>query len=104
VLDSVSPSSNVGVAAVTSSGFLYEIGGGPTPSTGGFTSEVCRPGLAGCTMPAPPELRPWNALVSGSILTPRYLPAAAIESAFIFVAGGASDVAAAVSSVERTIR
>lgn len=104
VLDSVSPSTRTGVAAITSAGFLYEFGGGPTPTAGGTTAEVCRPGLAGCSITTPPELRNWNSLGDGGILVPRYLPGAAIESAFIFVVGGTTTGGAATDSVERTIR
>jgi hypothetical protein len=106
-LDTLIPHSvHSGTGAVASDGFLYDFGGGPTPSAGGSSAEICAPGVPGCTTTAPPGLANWNSLGSGGVLIPRYLSSAAIESAFIFVAGGigggtGTDVQA---TVERTIR
>jgi hypothetical protein len=108
-LDALPTSAFSGVAAVAASGFLYELGGWDfvlipqAPTRGGATAEICRIGLGGCSE-GPPSLRNWNALGEGSIVQARYLSAAAIESAFIFVAGGTSDGTNALVSVERTIR
>lgn len=106
-LEILGPSSvHSGTGAVAASGFLYDFGGGPTPATGGFSAEVCRPGLAGCATTSPPEVANWNSLGAGGVLVPRYLTSAAIESAFIFVAGGIGGVTGTevLTSVERTIR
>jgi hypothetical protein len=106
-LDLLIPSSvRSGTGAVAASGFLYDFGGGIAPSAGGSSAEICRPGLAGCGSPAPPEVANWNSLGSGGVLIPRYLTAAAIESAFIYVAGGFGGLTGTevLTSVERTIR
>jgi hypothetical protein len=95
-----------GTGAVAASGFLYDFGGGPTPSAGGSSAEICAPGVAGCTNTAAPDLSNWNSLGAGGVLVPRYLTSAAIESAFIFVAGGYGGLTGTevLTSVERTIR
>ena len=106
-LDLLTPHSvHSGTGAVASDGFLYDFGGGPTPSTGGSSAEICGPGVVGCTTTAPPSIANWNSLGSGGVLIARYLSSAAIESAFIFVAGGIGGASGTdvQTSVERTIR
>jgi hypothetical protein len=106
-LDVLVPASvHGGTGAVAASGFLYDFGGGTTPSAGGSSAEICRPGLGGCATTTPPALANWNSLGAGGVLIPRYLTSAAIESAFIFVAGGIGGASGTEvqSSVERTIR
>jgi len=107
-LDTLIPHSvHSGTGAVASDGFVYDFGGGPTPSAGGSSAEICGPGVVGCTTTtAPPALANWNSLGSGGVVIPRYLSSAAIESAFIFVAGGIGGASGTdvQSTVERTIR
>lgn len=106
-LDLLIPASvHSGTGAVATNGFLFDFGGGPTPSAGGSFAQICGSGVVGCTTTTPPELTSWNGLSPGGVLTPRYLASAVLESGFIFVAGGYGGLSGTevLTSVERTIR
>ncbi len=104
--DMVPGEAGYGFAAANN--FLFAFGGasGGSPGDGSSSAKLCAPGEAGCSggvpaIPEPPDLVNWNAL-GFTIQQPRYLPGSALESAFIFLVGGASDTAGATATTERT--
>jgi hypothetical protein len=84
------------------SDFLYALGGfGGGPDSGGESAQICPGGFEPqCSGPAP-ETKNWNALGTGALLVPRYLPGSAQESSVIFAVGG-DDGSGATTSVEYT--
>jgi hypothetical protein len=92
-----------GYGYASASDFLYAFGGAASggPTTKALQAKLCTVGQHGCTGPEPPDLVNWNDLGFG-LKQARYLPGQSLESAFIFLVGGASDSAAATSTTERT--
>jgi hypothetical protein len=93
-----------GYAYAGANGTLYAFGGsqgGGVARSNAISSAMC-PGAQGCSGGTTvPDLRNWNAL-GFSLTQERYLPGSALESAFIFIVGGASGTQAATATVERT--
>jgi hypothetical protein len=97
-----------GYGVAGANNFLFAFGGssGGTPGAGSGSAKLCAAGEAGCSggvpgIPEPPDLVNWNAL-GFTLEQARYLPGSALESAFIFLVGGASDTAGATTTTERT--
>lgn len=92
-----------GFAHVAASNFLYMLGGGPSATDDAVSAEICGAGIT-CSGGDnyPPYLRNWNN-EGISLTTNRYLPGSTLESAFIFVVGGADAGGSALSSSEQTV-
>jgi len=105
VFDVDAPNSGGGYALAGANNFLFVFGGDSSPTSSALSGKMCMPGEGGCggqpQVPEPPEIVNWNALGFG-LRQPRYLSGSALESAFIFLVGGASDAAAATRTTERT--
>ena len=70
---------------------------------GGFQAGTASTASDSATLSAPTTLTNFNALGSGTLLTPRSLQGTAIESAFIYQLGGVNNLGAALSTSEQTI-
>lgn len=96
-----SPANKAGYAFMGANNFLYTFGGGATPNVAAKSGEMCPAGTGGgCHLPGIVNFNDQGAL---DLKQPRYLPGAALESAFVFVLGGANSGAASASkTTERT--
>lgn len=86
--------SAAGYGAVIANNYLFEFGGAMgSPSTSSASGYICEvpPTTGGCTGPGP-EVKNWNSLGGIDFMPGRYLMGSAVESAFIFILGGETDV------------
>jgi hypothetical protein len=91
--------------------FLFAFGGassgGGAAGAGTKSSRLCDPDpqskdhCHNSSVPQPPQIVNWNS-IGFQLQQARYLPGSTLESAFIFLVGGASDGAAATTTTERT--
>jgi hypothetical protein len=103
------PPASAGYGLAGANNFLFVFGGTSggtmTPGASATSAKMCRVGEAGCggqpPIPEPPDLVNWNSL-GFNLRQARHLPGSALESAFIFLVGGASGSAAATATTERT--
>jgi hypothetical protein len=92
-----------GAASVAAAGVLFDLGGGGSPSTGTFSTQICPDKSGNCSngqAATPPFVDNWNA--DTALQVARYLAGAVIESASIYVVGGES-TAGPTKVVERTV-
>jgi hypothetical protein len=97
------PSNQAGYGLAGANNFLFIFGGGSSPATTSRSGSICGMGASGCSpqVPDPPDIGTWDNLGFG-LRQARWLPGSALESAFIFLVGGASDTMAATTTTERT--
>lgn len=112
LLDSITETDDMqparaGYAFAVANNFLFAFGGAMSttgaPRGDAGSAELCAVGDPMCNggPPEPADLVNWNAL-GFSLTVPRYLPGTALESAFMFIVGGATDTATATTSTEST--
>jgi len=92
-----------GTVGVIRSGFGSALVNNQMIAFGGFQAGTASTASDSANLSAPTTLANFNALGSGTLLTPRSLQGTAIESAFIYQLGGVNNLGAALSSSEQTI-
>jgi len=92
------PPAIAGGAGLAANGFLFLFGGrNDSPTNNDWSGELVAP------LPAV-ELDSGGSLGGGGMLTPRQYQGSAQESAFFFIAGGATNTEVASTSVEQTVQ
>lgn len=90
-----------GAGGLLANGFIFLFGGGGSPTAGGTHAEICAGPGGGCAG-GPPELRNFNSLGGGGMVSPRWLMGATTVAPFFYVIGGEGP-SGPLSSTERTL-
>ena len=87
-----------GYGGVLANNYIYAFGGGPTPSGTNKSGSICSGpgGGPGCGSPPTLDNSSWNSL--GISIPSVYLPGSTLESAFIYLVGGATTTATSAST------
>jgi len=100
-VDDMTPA-RAGYGYAAANNTLYVFGGqGAIPSSTNASARICESAGAGCTG-GPPQLDNWNAL-GFNLTIDRYLMGSAVESAFIFLLGGATTGGVPTNTTESTV-
>lgn len=100
ISDIIPANSTGGFAHMAANGFLYKLGGGPSPVSALPVRAELQTWAGGAS--PPPNVDNWNS-EGFTLRSPRYRTAGAVESAHVFVVGGVDAGGAALATTESTV-